>query len=210
VDGPSGIGTSSVQNPYCFKCDYSVTGLDLTQVFTAGWVWSVPVGKGRFSTGNKIADYAVGNWQINGIATMQSGQPFNIFDGGDIANTGNFDWVGGGYERPNVVGNPRGGSHAGGQWINPAAYTTPDQYTFGNSSRNPVRTQPTKRLDTSLFREFPVSEHAKFQMRLDAFNAFNHPVWGIPNRQQNGQFFGQSTSSVQTPRQLQLSGKIVF
>jgi hypothetical protein len=210
VDGSLGIGTSSIQNPYCFKCDRGVTGLDLTHVLTASWVWAVPVGHGGFSTGNKLVDYAVGNWQINGIVTMESGQPFNIFDGGDIANTGNFDWVGGGYERPNVVGNPRGGSHAGGQWINPAAYTTPDPYTFGDSGRNPVRAQSLKRLDTSLFREFPFYESMKLQMRLDAFNAFNHPVWGIPNRQQNGQFFGQATGSIQQSRQVQLSGKVVF
>jgi hypothetical protein len=47
-------------------------------------------------------------------------------------------------------------------------------------------------------------------MRLDAFNAFNHPVWGIPNRCQNCQFFGVSTSSVQQSREVQLSGKVVF
>lgn len=210
VDGSLGIGTSSIQNPYCFKCDRGVTGLDLTHVLTASWVWEVPVGHGRFSTGNKLADYAVGNWQINGIVTMQSGQPFNVFDGGDIANTGNFDWVGGGYERPNVVGNPKGGSHAGGQLINPAAYTTPDPYTFGNSGRNSLRTEALKRFDTSLFREFPFFESLKLQVRMDAFNALNHPVWGIPNRQQNGQFFGQATSSVQQSRQVQLSGKVVF
>ena len=211
VDGSLGIGTSSIQNPYCFKCDRGVTGLDLTHVFTASWVWEVPVGQGHFSTGNKLADYAIGNWQLNGIVTMQSGQPFNIFDAGDIANTGNFDWVGGGYERPNVVGKPMSGSHASGQWINPNAYTTPDPYTYGDSARNPVRTQALKRLDASVFREFPMFETPwKFQMRVDAFNAFNHPVWNIPSRQQNGQFFGQSTSSVQTSREVQLSGKVVF
>jgi hypothetical protein len=210
VDGSLGIGTSSIQNPYCFTCNRGVTGLDLTHVLTAGWVWEVPVGRGHFSTGNRFADYVVGNWQINGIATLESGQPFNIYDSGDIANTGNFDWVGGGYERPNVVGNPKSQDTSQGQWINPGAYATPAAYTYGDSGRNPVRTQAVKRLDSSLFREFPLFESLKLQMRLDAFNAFNHPVWGIPNRCQNCQFFGVSTSSVQQSREVQLSGKVVF
>ena len=70
-----------------------MTGYDLPQVFTAGWVWAVPIGKGGFSTGNRISDYVLGNWQINGIATLESGRPYTVQDEGDIANTGNFNFV---------------------------------------------------------------------------------------------------------------------
>ena len=59
-------------------------------------------------------------------------------------------------------------------------------------------------------REFPVSESIKLQLRLDAINAFNHPVWGVPNSCQNCQNFGVVTSTVNNARQMQLSGKIVF
>jgi hypothetical protein len=48
------------------------------------------------------------------------------------------------------------------------------------------------------------------QLRLDMFNAFNHPVWGIPGTIQNGTNFGVINSMANSPRQLQLSGKIVF
>ena len=48
TDGWYGIGTTSIQNPYDFKADRSVTGYDLPQVFTAGWVWAVPDRKERF------------------------------------------------------------------------------------------------------------------------------------------------------------------
>ncbi len=210
TDGWYGIGTTSIQNPYDFKADRSVTGYDLPHVFTVGWVWAVPIGKGGFSTGNRISDYVLGNWQITGIATLDSGRPYTVEDAGDIANTGNFNFVGAGYERPNQVGNPKPQQQTKSQWINPSAFVAPAQYTFGNTPRNSLRTEPYKNLDASLFREFPVSEAIKFQLRLDAFNSFNHPVWGVPNNCQNCQNFGVVTSTVNSARQMQLSGKIVF
>jgi hypothetical protein len=209
TDGWYGIGTTSIQNPYNPKGDRSVSGYDLPHVLTAGWVWAVPIGKGGFSTGNRVSDYVLGNWQINGIVTLESGRAYTVFDAGDIANTGNFNFFGG-YERPNQVGNPKPQHQTRSQWINPAAFETPAQYTFGNTSRNSLRTEPYKNLDASIFREFPLSESIKFQFRLDAINSFNHPVWGVPSSCQNCQNFGVVTSTVNSARQMQLSGKIVF
>jgi outer membrane receptor protein involved in Fe transport len=210
ADGWYGIGTTSIQNPYDFKADRGVTGYDLPNVFTAGWTWSVPFGKNHFSTGNRAVDYVVGNWKLDGIVTLESGRPFNVYDAGDIANTGNFNYTGGGYERPNVIGNPKPQHQTPTQWINSSAYQTPAQYTFGNSPRNSLRTESFKNLDMSVFREFPFFEATKLQFRLDAFNAFNHPVWGTPNSCQNCINFGVVTSTLSTARQLQLSGKFVF
>jgi hypothetical protein len=143
---------------------------------------------------------------------MESGRPFTVEDSGDIANTGNFNWVGSGYERPNPVANvnPKPQNQTPQQWINPDAFVAPAQYTFGTTGRNTMRTEPNKNLDISLFREFPVLESTKFQLRFDAFNSFNHPVWGTPNNCQNCQNFGVVTSTVNNARQLQLSGKFVF
>ncbi len=209
TDGWYGIGTTSIQNPYNFKGDRSVSGYDLSHVFTAGWVWAVPIGKSGFSTGNRTADYVLGNWQITGIATLESGRVYTLYDAGDIANTGNFNFFGG-YERPNQVGNPKPQHQTPSQWINPAAFVTPAQYTFGNTPRNSLRTEPYKNLDASIFREFPMFESLKLQLRMDAINAFNHPVWGVPNSCQNCLNFGVVTSTVNSSRQVQLSGKIVF
>jgi hypothetical protein len=211
TDGWYGIGTTSIQNPYNPKADRSVSGYDLPQVFTAGWVWAVPIGKGSaYSTGNRVADYALGNWQITGIATLESGQAYTVEDAGDIANTGNFNFTGPGYERPNQVGNPKPSHQTPSQWINPAAFTAPAQYTYGNTSRNSLRTEPRKSLDASIFREFPLFESLQLQLRMDAINAFNHPIWGVPQNCQNCANFGVVNSTVNNARQVQLSGKIVF
>jgi Carboxypeptidase regulatory-like domain/TonB dependent receptor len=221
TDGWYGIGTTSIQNPYDPKADRSVSGYDLPQVFTAGWVWAVPIGHGNpYSTGNRISDYVLGNWQITGIATFESGRPYTVEDAGDIANTGNFNDVGAGYERPNLVGNPKLPHPTPSEWINPAAFATPAQYTFGDTPRNSLRTDPYKALDASLFRQFPLYESLQLQLRVDALNAFNHPIWGVPSQCQNCANFGVVTSTinnsggnstgVQSAREVQLSAKIVF
>ena len=209
-DGWFGAGTTSIENPYDMKNDRGVSGYDLPNVFTAGWTWAVPIGKNHLSTGNGIADYALGNWQINGIATLESGRPYTIEDSGDIANTGNFNFNGSGYERPNLVGNPTLAHPTPQQWFNTAAFAAPAQYTYGDVGRNSMRTESFKNLDLSLFREFPAWESLKLQFRVDAFNTFNHPVWGVPNSCQNCQNFGVVSTTVNSARQLQLSGKIVF
>ena len=141
----------------------------------------------------------LGNWQIDGIATLESGRPYTVEDAGDIANTGNFNFVGPGYERPNQVGNPKPATvkhRASGLIPPPLLLRT--QYTFGDTPRNSLRTEPYKSLDASLFREFPLSESIKLQLRLDAFNSFNHPVWGVPNSCQNCQNFGVSHSALRS------------
>jgi len=90
----------SVENPYNITRDYAPSSFNIPHNLTVSWVYQLPFGTGRqFSSGNKIVDAVVGNWQWNGIADIRSGQNFNLTVNGDIANTGNF-----GYERPDVVG----------------------------------------------------------------------------------------------------------
>ena len=53
-------------------------------------VYELPIGQGkRFSTGNHVVDYLVGNWQTNGILLIRSGQPYTMVYSQDQANTGN-------------------------------------------------------------------------------------------------------------------------
>src|SRR5439155_25793000 len=90
-----------MQNPYNLKADRAVSAYDVPHMLTSYWLWVLPIGKARLlRTGNNVADYIIGNWQVNGILSLYSGVPYNIVLGGDIANTGNV-----GYERPNLLKN---------------------------------------------------------------------------------------------------------
>lgn len=52
---------------------------------------------------------------------------------------------------------------------------------FGNVSRNSFVGDRLENVDLSIFKNFRITERVNFQYRLEMFNAFNHPYFGIPN-----------------------------
>jgi hypothetical protein len=187
----------------------SVAGTDLTHVLTENTIFQVPVGKGqRWSTGNGVTDYLLGNWQLNNSMAFRSGLPFTPTISSDIANTGNVGWAG--YEHANLVGDPHKNIPAG-KAFNTAAYASPAQYTYGTAGRNSLRSARYFNMDASVFRQFPVWGERRFEFRVEAFNLFNHAVFGTPNSDlNNGSSFGTVNSTANSPRQLQLGGKFIF
>jgi hypothetical protein len=188
----------------------SVAGTDLTHVLSVNALAESPVGPGkRFSTGNKFADYALGNWQLNNIFTARSGLPYTVIISSDIANTGNVGWAG--YEHANLVGKPHVGKVTPQQGFNTAAFTSPAQYTYGTAGRNSLRSSPYWNLDTSIFRQFPVWGERRFEFRAEAFNLFNNVILGAPNSDLNsGAAFGTINSTANSSRVMQLGAKFLF
>lgn len=210
-DGWFGVEGSNPQDPYMPAAygSRSIAGTDLRNVLSVSMLYQIPVGKGkRFSTGNSVVDYIVGNWQGNSIFTARSGLPFTPIISSDIANTGNT----GGYETLNVIGDPNKIAHRNQtEWFNTAAYTTPPAYTFGTASRNSLRSAGYWDLDSSLFRLFPIGEGRQFEFRAEAFNLLNNVVLGQPfNDLNDGAQFGTVNSTANTAREIQLALKFIF
>ena len=210
-DGWYGVEGCSTQNPYNHNADRSVAGQSLTHMFNVNWVYRLPFGVGsRKETGNRALDHIIGNWQINGIATFNSGQPHGVILNGDVANTGNRN----GYMRPNIVGNAELSNPTVQRWFNTDAFAAPAQFTYGNSGRHNLRADGITNFDLSVFRDFPLPgrEGMKMQFRAEAFNAFNHADFNIPVSNLSNINFGRvlSTSPAHTERQFQLSLKFIF
>jgi hypothetical protein len=205
--GYFGVEGTNVQNPYNIRGDRSVSAFDLPQQFTANVNYEVPVGRGkRFSTGNRVADFVLGGWQGNAIFSAHSGQNFSLYLDPDIANIGNE-----GYERPNLVGNPKPTQQSKEEWFNTAAFVTPAQYTYGNVERNSLRQQAFWNLDFSLFRQFPLYEAARLELRGEAFNATNSVIYGAPGTDLSSPTtFGVVSSTANDARKLQIAAKIIF
>lgn len=189
-DGFYGVEGTNIQNPYNLRDSKSVAGYDIPHILTGSWVYQLPVGKGmRYSTGSHLADNIIGNWQINGILTLRSGQPFTVSAPGGIPNTGNIT------ERANLIGNPHLANPSPLKWFNTAAFAAPPPYTFGTSGRNSLRSDWGRNLDLSVFREFPISENNHFEFRAEAFGVTNTPVFGIPDAGVTDANFGQVLSA---------------
>jgi hypothetical protein len=220
-DGWFGAEGKNVADPYNPRASLSPAGFDLPHLLTVNANYELPIGRGkRYSTGNHAVDYIVGNWQMNGILAVRSGQRYSVTDNsGDPANTGNVGWAG--YEQANLVGDPNSGScpngarvHTQGCWFNSAAFGTPGLGTFGNLRPDAFQAQRYWNVDFSVFRGFPIwGEERKLEFRAEAFNLFNTVIFGSPNSDiSNASNFGTVTTRANAngPRVLQFGLRFIF
>jgi len=179
-------------------------GCDVRQRFALSAVFDVP-GVGRGFTGT-----ATHNWHLSAIYQAQTGFPLTISVFGDTANAGTV--LGENPVRANSTGLPvfGHGTRTADQWFNPAAFATPDAFTFGNLGRNTVSGPGMQTLDLALHREFRISEGVKVQLRAELFNALNHTNLGTPNRFVNTPQFGTITEATTPGRETQLNARISF
>ncbi len=211
-----GVEGCAIQNPYDLNADKGPSAFDLPQILSFSWVYQLPVGKGeRWSTSNKAIDYVVGHWRFNGIATFTSGQPYTACEAGDIAGIGETEYNScgsgaGGYERLDLVGNPKLSNPNTGEWFNTGAFANPAPGTFGTLGRNTLRSDPFKNFDLSLFRQFPVTENKRFEFRFEMFNAFNQVVYAQPDANSSDPTYGVVSSTANTWRQLQFGLKFYY
>jgi hypothetical protein len=167
---------------------------------SAGFVYEIP--RSRFLSP------VLSHWSTSGVITLQDGSPFNpVYFGTDFANSGTPN-------RPNVVPgvsvNLPPDQRTAERWFNTAAFSDPAPYTFGNAGRNTLPSPGVEIVDVALRRDFPLTERAALQFRVEAFNVLNHPNWGIPGQYPDfGPFFGRIFSSGD-PRRFQLGLRADF
>jgi len=197
------------QNAYDMAADRSVSGFDIPNLFSFSWVYELPIGKGKaLDTGHAALNYILGNWQVNGITVLRSGQPYTVTLTGDSANIGDSKT----YLRPNLVGNTTPANLTANGWLLRSGFAIPPQYSFGNLGRNTFRSDWGKNVDLSIFRRFPIQESLALEFRAEAFNVFNVTTFGLPNGNLSDAVnFGKVTTvAQQQPRELQLSMKLSF
>ncbi len=125
-----------------------------------------------------------------------------------------------GSQRPNLVGTPEFSGGAESNWINnyfanPNVFQASAPYTLGNAPRTvgTVRSPFFFSTNLSILKEFavvPKHEQMKLELRLEAQNAFNHPVFGTPDTYVGDPNFGVISNTPVGPRQCQLALKFRF
>ena len=114
--------------------------------------------------------------------------------------------------RANVVGTPND-SHIvgpGNHWLDLSAYAQPAAFTFGNSAPGVERGPGAAIFNLSLSKRFMVTERRWFELRGEAFNLLNHPVFNSPISQTiTSSVFGE-VSSTQAERSVQVVAKFYF
>ena len=214
ASGYFGVEGTQLQDPYNIRGSRGPAAYNIPHMFSLSVVYDLPVGKGRtFTTHSRLADYVVGNWQINSIFVARSGQNFTLTTSGDPAHTGS----GGSYARATIVPgvNPIPANRGAAQWFNTAAFTAAvaTDYTqgMGNTGRNNMQDQAYHNLDTSVFRRFPLYEQVALEFRAEAFNTLNNLILGTPGTNTTvPRTFGLITGQANSPRQMQFALKLFF
>jgi len=220
-DGIGGGESDNPQNVFCRACEKASSDFDVRQLFNAGVVYQLPFGANqRFLTHRGVAQTLLGGWQIDTISTARTGLPVNVtIDRLNASVPGGYSVAG--YERPNLVSGvsliPATGQTPG-LWINPAAFTTPANGSFGNAGRNLVRAPDLWQVDLALARVIVLSERMRIQARAESFNVFNRAQYGSPLADLSSPLnFGrintplnQGATGSGTPRQFQFALRFIF
>jgi hypothetical protein len=221
--------STPIQNIYNIRDEWSLSTSDVPHVFKLSGVYELPFGKRkRFLNGvSRLADLLVGGWQVSGFYWWQSGTPLAIISDNRLGignatarasiRDGARPSIGNSEARLNVRGNR--------VWFNTSAFFNPndeitapqgeDRSKFfipGNTSRTMggVRRDRYINVDFSLFKRFRFTEKIGFEFRAESFNMFNYVVFGTPVTNVNSPQFGRVTTQLNTPRRIQLAGRITF
>jgi Carboxypeptidase regulatory-like domain len=209
------INNDNPQDPYNLRAEYASSDSDLRHNFVFSGLWYLPIGRGQryFATWNTVTNAILGGWQLNAIYVMQSGTPVNVIRGNDP--TGVLPGL-----RPNVVGTPSlpRGSRTLSQYFDTTAFTNApftgdNQLAPGDAGRNLVVGPGNINLDASIFKEVPVFDRAKLQLRMEAFNALNTPHFGNPDGNVSSGTYGEiirQNGAANANRVVQLDVKVLF
>lgn len=202
---------SSLQDPNKPWLERSLSTFDIPHVIQFSYSYDLPFGRGRAMLGNmpRWAEAIIGGWKTNGIWRIADGRPltFSVADGNPIPTYGG--------QRPNIVGTPRrnhGSDWVDNYFVDNSVFQRPDDFTMGNAPRalGSVRSPWSFTTDLSLGKQFALREEMNFEVRIEARNAFNHPVFGTPDVTVDDDNFGKITSTAVGPREMQLAIKFNF
>jgi hypothetical protein len=165
-------------NTYDIGAEWGRADFDQRYRWITSFGYDLPFGKGRrFLNREGALDTIFGGWEFGGIFTLASGFPFSPHMGVDPSNTGTFGML-----RPDQVrdGNLPKDQRTPEHWFDVSAYRIPDEFTFGNAGRNSLEGPGMQNLDLYLRKTFTISGKHRLELRVDMFNAFNHPNFGLP------------------------------
>jgi hypothetical protein len=206
IGGNNGSGT--YQNWYNLSAERALSAQDVPNSLTISYNYALPFGKGKTFGGqwHGPMEWILGNWALNGITRVNSGNPLALatsvnnthsLGGGSRPNT---NGVNSALSNPNIYG-----------WFNVGTFSAPAAFTLGNVSRTiNVFSPGVVNFDASVFKNLVFRERYTLQFRAEFFNLFNHENFAPPDTTLGDKTFGQISASNLLPRVGQLALKLTF
>ena len=180
MDNASGLQDSIY--PYDMRRSIALCNFDVNQNFVVNYEWDLPFDKlapGGWQ--NKLAS----GWTFSGISTFATGLPVTLTENDDNSLIGaNAAPV----DVPNFAGgkvladtNPRHGQ----PYFNFALFTNEKLGQFGNSRRRFFHGPGLNNWNMTLAKVTKITEDKQLELRLEAFNLFNHAQFLNPSSEIN-------------------------
>lgn len=183
--------------------DQGNSDIDVTSRFTTMINYQLPFGKSL----RGAAAQAGRGWAVNLIGAWQTGLPFTV------VNTGAISGIKGlGSDRPDQIGSVSLSNPTRLEWFNTAAFATQTPGTLGDEKKGAVFGPPQRRIDFSVFKDFPIREPLRLQFRAEFFNLTNTANFAPPAYALGAAGFGviSATNPLATPREIQFVLKLLF
>jgi hypothetical protein len=206
IDDNAGSGEGAeIMDSDCRRCERGVAQFDVKHTTTLNTIYNLPWGQGRFW----------GGWSMSGFFFARSGLAVTPLINRSAANTPNGSTVN---MRPNASGlNPTPANQIPDFWVDPAAFATPANRTWGNAGRNSLRGPGLWQIDTALIKNTRFSEAVNLDFRFEVFNLTNRSQLGTPANNFSNANFGQIRTTANngatgqgTSRQLQFALRLNF
>jgi hypothetical protein len=210
LDQSSNLGDQV--DPFDPNLTRGLSSFDMRQNFVASYNYKVPFE--RLSSAHKR--WAEG-WSISGITRYSTGLPVTFYNYEDTSLLGTqanginnlavdeLEYTSGPLE---LNHNPRNGN----PYFNTSLFSLPPLGSPGNSGRRLFSGPGMDNYDLTLQKDVKLAESKTLQLRLEAFNAFNHAQFYGPNSVDGNitsATFGHVVSAA-APRLLQIAAKMVF
>ncbi len=185
---------------YNRSLEKGLSGFDTPNQFRFSGVYNLPFGRDRdyAKSMNRFVNAIIGDWDLSGILSVQSGQPIGISR--PSVNNGTSAHL----DNPTIA-----------QWFNTSVFSVAPSYTFGTDGPvlPDVRTAPQRNIDAVLAKNFGFHIRERVvtaQFRSEFYNVLNHAQFGGPNTSVSSLSFGQVTSQANNPRDIQFGLKLSF
>jgi hypothetical protein len=185
------------------RLEHGPSAFDIRHRFNLVYVISLPVGPEHWLFGwkNGVSRWVFGDWQISGVATIQSGYPFTVVTGGQDTSGFNQVIAGGnpsGGNRPDLAkpGDLSQNNRNPDAAFDPSWFVTALAGRVGTSGRNQFYGPGLHNHDIAIAKSFPLGEQIRVQFRADFFNLFNHTNFANPISDLSNANFGKITQTL--------------
>jgi hypothetical protein len=207
TDSSSGIGHQDFNNR---RLDDSVSAFDRTNVANFSYIYELPFGRGKPIGGNlklPVLAQLISGWKISGITSWASGLSLPMTCGICTFPA----------NRPDLIGNPGAGVTGStvsrlNDYFNTSAFAVNQTFAYGTAPRylSSIRGPGQANTNFSAIKDTTFFERYRLEFRAEFFNLFNRVEFGLPDSNYGDTTFGQISTQVNIPRQIQFGLKLYY